>query len=330
MKSRSKTLLDKAIAATISAVEIYNKPDFRYRGETFAILAINGWELLVKAKWLHENNNKIRVLYVKEKRQKKDGSRSKTLRIKRSRSGNPITYGLEYLAKKLVEQKHLEQNAWANIQALMELRHSSAHFYNPSPDFAIRLQEIGAASLKNFATLVVEWFDRDLGEYNFYLMPLAFIDLPSQTTALVLNKEEQNFLNYLEFLAGAEDISDSKYSVRIDIDVKLTRSKEKDAPGVRTTSNPDALEVRMKEEDIREQYPLNYDDLNARCKNRYSDFKVNQKYHKLRQPLYVNRQFCYKHHSDLGNSDSDYRVFYKEDILSELDRHYSKKEQPNS
>ena len=329
MKSRSKTLLDKAIAATISAVEIYNKPDFRYRGETFAILAINGWELLVKAKWLHENNNKIHFLYVKDKRQKKDGSKSKNFKIRRSKSGNPITFGLEYLAIKLVEQKHLKPNAWANIQALTELRHSSAHFYNPSPDFAITLQEIGAASLKNFATLVIEWFGRDLGEYNFYLMPLAFVDLPSQTTAVVLNKEEQNFLTYLEFLAGAEDISDSKYSVRINIDVKLTRSKEKDAPGVRTTSNPDALEVRMTEEDIRAQYPWSYDDLNERCKNRYSDFKVNQKYHKLRQPLYGNRKFCYKYHYDPGNFDSDYRVFYKENILSEFDKHYSKKEQSN-
>ena len=39
-----------AIAATVGAIEIYNKPDFPYRSETFCILAINGWELLLKAK----------------------------------------------------------------------------------------------------------------------------------------------------------------------------------------------------------------------------------------------------------------------------------------
>ena len=44
----------------ISAIEIYNKPDFKYREETFAILAINSWELLLKEKWLKENNNKVR------------------------------------------------------------------------------------------------------------------------------------------------------------------------------------------------------------------------------------------------------------------------------
>ncbi len=35
MKARSKELLDRAIAATIAAIEIYSKPDFRYREELF-------------------------------------------------------------------------------------------------------------------------------------------------------------------------------------------------------------------------------------------------------------------------------------------------------
>ena len=38
MKARSKELLDRAVAA----IEIYNRPDFLYREEAFAVLAING------------------------------------------------------------------------------------------------------------------------------------------------------------------------------------------------------------------------------------------------------------------------------------------------
>jgi hypothetical protein len=72
MKARSKQLVDRAIAATVAAIEIYNKPDFQYRNETFAVLAVNGWELLLKAKWLLDHKNDIRSLYVgapsKEKR----------------------------------------------------------------------------------------------------------------------------------------------------------------------------------------------------------------------------------------------------------------------
>ena len=64
MKSRTKELLDRSIAAMIAAIEVYNKPSFPYRAETFSILAINSWELLFKAKWLFDNDNKERCLFV--------------------------------------------------------------------------------------------------------------------------------------------------------------------------------------------------------------------------------------------------------------------------
>ena len=51
MKSRYQQLYEKSVSAMMSAIEIYNKPDFKYREETFAILAINSWELLLKSKW---------------------------------------------------------------------------------------------------------------------------------------------------------------------------------------------------------------------------------------------------------------------------------------
>lgn len=45
-----ESLIDKSIGSMLSAIEIYNKPDFKYREETFAILAVNSWELLLKAR----------------------------------------------------------------------------------------------------------------------------------------------------------------------------------------------------------------------------------------------------------------------------------------
>jgi hypothetical protein len=62
--SRSTRLLQNSEAALISAIEVYNKPTFAYREETFTILALNAWELLVKAKLLSMNNNDPRCIYV--------------------------------------------------------------------------------------------------------------------------------------------------------------------------------------------------------------------------------------------------------------------------
>ena len=99
MKARSKELLDRAVAATVAAIEIYNKPDFLYREEAFAVLAINGWELLLKAKWLADHQNKVSSLYVMEPRTKRDGTKSRKFQIKLTASHNPFTHSLDFLAE---------------------------------------------------------------------------------------------------------------------------------------------------------------------------------------------------------------------------------------
>ena len=175
MKSKSRELLDKSVSAMIAAIEIYNKPDFLYRGETFAILAINSWELLLKSKWLTDHKNKMNSLYVMETVKNKDGSNSKRKRVKITRSGNPFTHSVDYIAKKLIEKGELDKAVFDNIQALIELRDSAIHFYNYSLKFNMRIQELGTATLHNYVLLYKKWFRKDLSQYNFYLMPLSFI-----------------------------------------------------------------------------------------------------------------------------------------------------------
>ncbi len=325
MKARSKELLDRAVAATVAAIEIYNKPDFLYREEAFAVLAINGWELLLKAKWLADHGNKVSSLYAMEARTKKDGTKSHKLKIKPTRSGNPFTHSLDFLAKKLVESKAFDEHAWANIQALLEMRDSSIHFYNRSGAFPVRLQEIGTASLKNFVAATKSWFGRDMSEFNFYLMPLSFIALPQQTEGVVLNHEEKKFLAFVESLEPANDDASSPYSVTVNIDIKFTRSKAKDALGVQVTNNPNAPEVRLTEEQIRDRYPWDYDRLNEECVKRYSNFKQVQKYHDLRKRLLKDKRFGEVRYLDPGNTKSSKKPFFNPNILQEFDKHYAKK-----
>lgn len=49
-KAGNEHLLEKSIHAALSAIEIYNKPDFKYREERFSILMVNALELLLKAR----------------------------------------------------------------------------------------------------------------------------------------------------------------------------------------------------------------------------------------------------------------------------------------
>lgn len=324
MKSRSKELLDRAIAAMVAAIEIYNKPGFPYRTESFAILAINGWELLFKAKWLADNRNRASSLYVYETRENADGKKSKKKYVKRTDAGNPFTHSLTYLAKKLVEDKKLDARAWDNIQVLLELRDSAVHFYNQSPAFWVRLQEIGAACAKNFATTVHDWFDRELSEFELHLMPLAFVDLPTNMDGFLLNAEEKNFLSFLEALDKPQADPDSPYSVTVNIELKFTRSKAKDALAAQITNDPNAPAVRLTDEQIREKYPWDYQKLTEECAKRYSDFKQDKTYYAVRKGLMTDSRFGTIRFLDPGNSKSQKKPFFNPNILNELDKHYTK------
>ena len=72
-----ESLIDKSIGSMLSAIEIYNKPDFKYREETFAILAINSWELLLKARLLKLNSYRINSIYCYKPYINKNGEKSK-------------------------------------------------------------------------------------------------------------------------------------------------------------------------------------------------------------------------------------------------------------
>ena len=326
MKSKSQELLDKSIAAMVSAIEIYNKPDFLYRGETFAILAINSWELLFKAKYLRMNNNKIRSLYVFENRKNKDGTKSKKKVLKITRSGNPYTHNMSFIAQKLIESKELNEIAWRNIEALVEIRDSSVHFYNYSSKFNVRIQEIGTASLKNYVVLMKKWFERDLSNFNFYLMPLSFVLVEKTSDILVLNSEERNFLQFINDIEKTTGEGSSEYSIALNMDIKFSKVQSENALPVILSKDPTAIKVVLTESQIKEKYPLDYKQLTSRCAKRFEDFKVNQDYHDYRR-LYENDDKCaYIRYLDPENPDSSKKIFYSDTMLLRLDKHYTKKQ----
>lgn len=324
MKSRSQELMDKSIAAMISAIEIYNKPDFKYREETFSILAINAWELLLKAKWLKDNGNKARSLYVTEKRARPNGKPYKHAKVKMTGSGNPFTHSLDYLAKKMAEKKILADAAHKNIIVLCEIRDSSVHFYNKSDLFAVRLQEVGSASVRNYVRAAQAWFGIDFSHYNFYLMPLAFVKPQQPADAVLLGREEKNIASFISSLEAANDPNED-YAVSVNVELKFLRSKADDAIKVQVTNDPGAPKVQLTEQHLKEKYPHTYKALTKSCSIRYSDFVQNQKYHDLRKPLKGDKRYCHIQKLDPDNPKSLKQEWYSQGVFNVLDMHYTVK-----
>ena len=90
-----RSLIDKSVDCMMSGIEIFNKPDFKYREGSFAILAVNSWEMLLKAQVLAFNSMRQNSIFVWEPKPLKDGSKSKKLRVKvLNRAGNPKTISI--------------------------------------------------------------------------------------------------------------------------------------------------------------------------------------------------------------------------------------------
>jgi len=312
----------------LAAVEIYNKPNFAYREESFAILTINAWELLFKARILQLGRNRLSSILVYERRQRADGKLSEKLYRRKNRSGTHLSVGLFPALDRLVTDygDTIANPVRENLGLVCEVRDNAVHFLNKGFDIAKLVQEIGTANLRNYLVLVRRWFGIDLSSYNFFLMPLAFVGHPTQFETVTLNAEERKLVEFFrERISADTGTSDDDYSVALRIDIKFARSKDASAQHVVITNDPNATHVTLSEEDIRERYPWDYQILTTRLKKRYTDFVQNQRYHKIRKPLESDERYCKKRYLDPAKKQGIGKCFYNPNITTEFDKHYTRK-----
>lgn len=318
-----QSLLDKSISSMLSAIEIYNKPDFKYREETFSILSINAWELLFKARILKLSKYNMNSIYIMEHKKKKNGEKSKLLKPKLNRSRNPMTISL---AESMLRIKKLENGITLNLVkslfSLIELRDNSIHFHNDS-SISKEIQELGFACVKNYMELIILWEPRvDLSQYNFYLMPLAYVDSKIETTS-ILTDEIKNYLNFIKKKVSETDYNDDKFSVAIGIDISFKKSKTLDGIGMRYDQN--GVPINLSEEDITKKFPLLYSDILINAKEKYSDFKANNEFHKIMKGIKKSKKLCHTRKLDPNNPKSQVKAFYNSNIWKEFDKHYTRK-----
>jgi hypothetical protein len=326
--ARSIRFFRKAEAALLAAIELYNKPDFRYREEAFAILALNAWELLLKAKLLAESGNQARVLFLAEKRQTKKGVPSTKLYLRRNRTGNVHTIGLGQTIAELENKKgiKLAPSLKANLDGLTEIRDNAVHYINPSTRLSKQVLELGTASVKNFIELGKAWFQLDLSIYNLYLMPIGFVTPPGAGTALAATPDEERLIRYLAGLVKNSTADPgTDFHVALEVNLSFKRSAVNPAAVVAVTNDPNATKVELSEEDIRRTYPWDYAELTERLSKRYIDFRANKKYHDIRKPLTVDPRFVKSRYLDPGNPKSAKKDFYNPNIAAEFDKQYTRK-----
>lgn len=322
-RKTSDILIEKATNALISSIEIYNKPDFKYREENFAILIINAWELLFKAKILEDNNNNKKELYIKDYPLKKDGEKSKRYIFKKTRANNYLTKSIISCINILKSKGEIDEIIESNILTILEIRDNATHFYNPSSRLAQDIHEVASASVRNFIYLLNDWFERGLDHYNLYLLPLSFLG-EKHINVTNLHQEETKLLDYISRKKKEHPYNENlpcNYVLYIDVTFS---KKSKGIAGIKLTNDPNATPVILSTEELEKKYPLDYYTLVEKCKERYSDFTANQNFHNLRKKYFKNLRYCYPYYPNLKKAGNP-KIYYSTGILEEFDKFYTKK-----
>jgi hypothetical protein len=336
--ARITILLDKSIAACISAIEIYNKPDFKYREETFTILMINAWELLLKTKILKDNKSNIHSILVKTPKTLSNGTKSKKQTVvKTTRSGNPMSIELLHALDKLAfnNTNKITQPFKENIIALCEIRDNAIHFINAEPELSKTILELGTASLKNYLNAVKNWFNKDLSRYNFYLMPISFFHEFESVESFSTSRERNyvdNLLNYIGKKATEiKSNPEQDYNLLLKIETRFVKSSVEDALIVKTVRSRDEAEfpnqvqeVILTEEDIRKRYPWDYKQLCSRLNKRYNNFKRGNAFNILMNDLKKQNAICHVRLLNPSNAKTAKTYWYSPNCLNLFfDKHYS-------
>lgn len=328
--SKHMQLVSKSRAACLSAVETYNRASALYREETFAILMINAWELLLKARIMRENGGKTSSIHEFRQRRKKDGSASKLKEVKRTRSQAPMTIGIDRCWKLVsgYAKDRIDQACIANIEALLEIRDSATHFIATDALLRKKLTEISMASVRNYVIAAQAWFGLSFSDLNIASIPISF-DLDQKEVDAVAKKSSDavtKFLMHMEKVEAALPSTSSDYAFTVRIDFDLIKKKDDSAVKAAVVGGADAdLTVVVEGDKVPQGFIWTYDELIKRLQERYADLKQNAGFHERMKPIKADPKLCYERFLDPERKKGGKKAFFNPNALRALDAHYTRK-----
>ena len=198
----------------ISAIEVYNKPNFENREQIFSILMVCAWESLLKAKLIKDGGNRLSAIYIK----------NSAGRFVKNRNREKMTIGIDEAIQKLT----LPEALVLNIKSLVRVRDAAIHLTAESAALPYLTYSLGAASLRNYAKLLAEWFEVKLSEYNFFILPLGFSYPFKALTLAQVKCEPQMIANIINDLENGRlgVPSDQGYFLVCEIQTSLVSAKK--------------------------------------------------------------------------------------------------------
>ena len=308
-KQKCQKLLDKSVASALAAIELYNKPRFLYREESFILLIIHAWEMLLKAKWLKENNNKESCLYIKTSGRE----------YEKTHAGTPKTLSFDKMIGLLQSKNLLHDEVIRNLQVFRTLRNSVEHFLTENKALKEQIFLYALANLQNFRLLAKEWFDKDLDAMNIPV-PLSLKEpTPSvASSAKRENKDVRILLRYLEQQAQNASDPKSPYAVKIAYEISFKKDNKN---GIPIKYDENGIPVYLSDEQFAAKFPYTYKQLLCEIKKQCPNVKRNRQFNALMNRLRDDdKEQLQWHERKLNpkNSKSQKARFYSEEFLKKM------------
>ncbi len=167
-----------------------------------------------------------------------------------------------------------------------------------------------------------------IGPENSALLDIVQGKIEGQMGTLLI---DEKLIPKLSFIQKGSFQKNGKPVLRLIGDVKpAVIAKDKKNFIVKPSNDPNAPIVRLTDDEIKKAYPWDFKKLTKELKNRYSDFKHNQKYHRIRLQLVKQQKYSFRRYLNPDNPRSSHQDFFAPKILEEFDKHYTKKNLPPS
>lgn len=329
-KPKHWPLVEKSRSACLAAIETYNRASVQYREETFAILMINAWELLLKARVMKENGGKVSSIHAYKIVKNKKGADTK--RYIKTRTGLNYSIGV-WTASGLVQsyaKDAIDLPCANNIQALLEIRDNAVHFFSKNAQLRKALAEISLACVRNYVLAAQNWFGVHFADLNIASIPITF-DLDQQMVEAVAKKPTvavTKFLKHMQALESESSGTGSKFSFSIVVSYDVQKKRSEGAMTARLVGPHEEAEVIMMvdENAIPAGYDWTYKDLTNHLRNRYSDFGTTHKFHALNRELQADKSNCIiRYLNPKKKTSSTTTRFYNPNIVKHFDKHFTLK-----
>ena len=307
--ARSLIMARRAAAALLGAVEMGNKTVMPYREETFCLQLLNSWEILLKARIVQQNRNRLRAIF------RKDSNR-RFVRDPQTKS----PYTIKFV--EALNRVGVPNNVKNNLLGVNAMRNDVAHLGTLSAELSTLVLRYGTASIVNFGKLYQKWFGEQVAIP--FLLPVAFV---GRSDILLAGKKgdirQRQLLNYLSQLVRSTEMSETGYAVILQVDVSVNPVAGGGGT-IGVTSDQNAPQVGLSDDQIVTIYPWVYKDLTSACKNRYGDFKENQTFRNFIRQVKQNADCAYERKLDPKNARSQGQWRYKPGpTLNLLDTKYT-------